>query len=259
MKTFLILTIVQTFSLFSYGFILPLDLILEKNVASSGSQIVVVEQDVILKDGLQEVVVRETWQIEGDKNLRLTATGVGELKDALKIHAIYNGKTRTTMIGKNRMTDAAPGDFFERYLSVRSIHSFKNYLNDLGINPVVRMSRADGSIAFAVGQASQGSSLKPQMWFQQDNFQLRKIRFPSETEITFSDFITVNPRLVYPKTKKIEWAGKSAVIKVKNISDKTKIPISNFYPQNMDVPSELLVSNKNRMGAIIEDFYKRFR
>lgn len=259
MKTFLILTIVQTISLFSYGFILPLDLILEKNVATSGSQIFVVEQDVFLKEGLREVVIHESWQIEGDKNLRLTATGLGELKDAVKIVAIYNGKTRTSMIGKNSVTHAAPADFFEKFLSIRSVHSFKNYLTDLSIDPTVRLSRADGSIAFAIGLPSPLGTLKSQLWLQQDNFQIRKIRFPSEAEVTFSDFTEVSPKLTYPKTKKIEWSGKTAIIKVKSIADKTKIPISNFYPQNVETPSELLVSNKNTMGALIEDFYTRFR
>jgi hypothetical protein len=259
MKTFLTLTIVQTISLFSYGFILPLDLILEKNVATSGNQIFSVEQDVFLKEGMREVAIHESWQVEGDKNLRLTATGLGELKDVVKIVAIYNGKTRTSMIGKNRVTHPAPVDFFEKFLSVRSVHSFKTYLNELSIDPSVRFSRADGSITYAIGQASPVGSLKPQMWFQQDNFQVRKIRFPSEAEATFSDFAEVSPKLIYPKMKKIEWSGKTAIIKVKSIVDKTKIPISNFYPQNVETPSELLVSNKNTMGALIEDFYTRFR
>lgn len=259
MKTFLTLTIVQTISLFSYGFILPLDLILEKNVATSGNQIFAVEQDVFLKDGIREVAIHESWQIEGDKNLRLTATGLGELKDVVKFVAIYNGKTRTTMVGKNRVTNPAPTDFFEKFLSVRSVHSFKTYLAELAVDPNVRFSRADGSIAFAIGSASPVGSLKSQIWFQQDNFQVRKIRFPSESEATFSDFSEVNPKLVYPKTKKIEWSGKTATIKVKSVVDKTKIPISNFYPQNIDIPSEILVSNKNSTGALIEDFYTRFR
>lgn len=259
MKTFLTLTIVQTISLFSYGFILPLDLILEKNVATSGNQIFAVEQDVFLKEGIREVVIHESWQIEGDKNLRLTATGLGELKDVIKIVAIYNGKTRTSVIGKNRVTHPAPADFFEKFLSVRSLHSFKNYLADLSVDPTVRLSRADGSIAFAVGLPSPIGALKSQMWFQQDNFQVRKIRFPSEAEVTFSDFAEVSPKLIYPKLKKIEWSGKTATIKVKSIVDKTKIPISNFYPQNVETPSELLVSNKNTLGALIEDFYTRFR
>lgn len=259
MKTFLTLTIVQTISLFSYGFVLPLDLILEKNVATSGNQIIAVEQDVFLKEGLQEAVIHESWQIEGDKNLRLTATGTGVFKDAIRFVAIYNGKTRTILIGKNRVTEAAPADFFEKFLSVRSTHSFKNYLSEMTIDPVVRMSRADGSIAFAIGQASPVGSMKPQMWFQQDNFELRKVRFPSEAEATFSDFTTIHPRLVYPKTKKVDWAGRTAMIRVKSISDKTKIPLSNFYPQNIETPSEMMISNKSNLGALVEDFYKRFR
>ncbi len=259
MKTFLILTIVQTISLFSYGFILPLDVILEKNILINGSQIIAIEQDVIFKDGGQELVIHESWLIEGDKNLKLVATGVGELKDAVKIVAIYNGKARTTQVGKSRVTDAVAPDFFERYLSVRALGSYKNYLSELGVAPQVRLSRADGAIAFAIGQPSAPSALKPQLWFLQDSFQLRKMRFTSGAEISFTDFAVVNPKLDYPKTKKIEWSGKSVTIKIKSINDKPKVAITQFYPQNVDVPSELVVSNKGALGQLIEDFYKRFR
>ncbi len=250
---------VQTFSLFSYGFILPLDLILEKNVAINGTQIIAIEQDIFFKEGIQELGIHESWLIEGDKNLKLVATGLGELKDSVKVVAVYNGKSRTTMVGKNRITDLAAPDFFERYLSVRAVASYKNYLSELGVEPTVRLSRADGGIAFAVGQPSTATSRKPQLWFLQDSFQLRKMRLPSEAEVSFSDFVTVNPKLDYPKKKVVEWAGKSVTIKVKSINDKPKVNISQFYPQNLDMPSELLVSSKGPLGALIEDFYKRFR
>lgn len=259
MKTFLTLTIVQTISLFSYGFILPVDFILEKNIASSGNQIIALEQDVFFKDGLQDFVIHESWQIEGDKNLKLTAIGLGRLKDAVRIVNLYNGKNRTSLSGKNRITEFVSADFFEKFLSIRSMSSFKGYLSDLTIDPTVRLSRADGAIALAIGQPSAQGALKPQMWFQQDSFELRRIRFPSEADVSFGDYTTVSPKLTYPKIKKIEWAGKSVTIKVKSVTDKTKIPISNFYPQNLDTPSEFLLSNKSSIGQMIEEFYKRFR
>ncbi len=258
MKTLLLLTLVQTFSLFSYGFILPLDLILEKNIALSGQKIISVEQDVYFKDGLQEVAVHESWLIEGDKNLKLTATGLGELKDIVKIMAVYNGKNRTTLVGKNKLTEIVGRDFFERYLSIRSIDSYKMYLNELTINPNVRLSRANGVIAFAVGDMST-EILKPQIWIGQDSFQIQKIRLPSEAEVVFDDYAVINTSLTYPKTKKLDWAGKTVVIKVRSISDKTKVSAETFYPRSLETPSEIFVSNKNSMGLMIEEFYKRFR
>jgi hypothetical protein len=259
MKTFLILTIVQTISLFSYGFILPLDLILQKNVSANGNQVISVEQDVFFKDGAQELAIHESWLIEGDKNLKMTATGLGELKDSLKIVALYNGKNRTIVVGKNRQTEVVGPDFFEKYLSIRSVDSYKTYLTELHITPSVRLSRASGAIAFAIGEPSTPNALKPQFWIQQDNFHLNKIRLPSAAEVAFDDYLTIGTQLNYPKTKRLNWAGKSVLIKVKSVNDKAKVPASTFYAQNLDTPSELLISNKNTMGLMIEEFYKRFR
>jgi hypothetical protein len=259
MKTLITLTIVQTFSIFCYGFILPLDVILQKNVALNGVNTISVEQNVFFKDGVLELGVHESWLIEGDKNMRLTATGLGDLKDTVRIVAIYNGKNRTTVIRKNKVTKVVGRDFFERYLSIRSVETYKNYLAELTISPVVRLSRANGAIAFAIGEPSANKILKPQAWIKQDSFQLQKIRFPSEAEISFDDYVTRSPRLDYPNTKKLEWAGKSVTIKVLSVHEKPRFAANAFSSNSLDSPSEILVSNKNSIGLTLEEFYKRFR
>ncbi len=259
MKTFFALTLVQLFLSFSYGFVLPLDTILKKHVVLNGSKIIALEQDVFFKESGLEAVIHETWLIEGDKNLKLIATGTGDLKDSFKIVALYNGKYRSILIGKNRVTDLVANDFFERYLSVRSADSFKSYLQSLQIQPQVRLSRAEGAVAYAVGMASTPEALNPQAWFKQDSFELVKLRLPSEAEVSLEDFIAISPQLTYPKTKKIEWAGKSALIKVRQISDKNKYKLTDFYPQNLSQPTDVAFLQKSPLHTTIEDFYKRFR
>lgn len=258
MKTFFALTIVQLFVQYSYGFVPPLEMLLKKNVNLSGSKIISVEQDLFFKEGSSEATIHESWIIEGDKNLKLIATASGDLKDFFKIVAVYNGKYRSVLIGKNKSTDFYGKDFFEKYLSVRSADSFKNYLKDLQIAPSVRLSRANGTISYAVGEPS-AETLKPQIWIKQDSFELQKIRLPSEAEITLEDQTNVSPLLSYPKTKKVEWAGKTVLIKVRSITDKTKFKLSDFYPQNLDQPTEVHLANKTPLSQTIEEFYKRFR
>lgn len=258
MKTFILLTIVQLTSLFSYAYIMPLDAVLKKNTALSGNQIFAVEQDVIFKDAIREYIVHESWLIEGDKNLKVTATGVGDLKDSFRYVAIYNNKNKTTLNGKNKISQATDADFFERYLAVRSVDSYKNYLHDLKINPAVRLSRAGGATAYAVGEPSPAGTLKPQLWIEQDAFTLRKLRAPSEAEFSFNDYAAYGT-IQYPKTKLVSWAGKEVQIKVRSVSTKTGATLNTFYPQNLDQPSEILISNKGPIAVTIEDFYKRFR
>ena len=254
----MVLTIVQWFCSFSYGFILPLDIVLSKTVALSGNQIFSVEQDVIFNEAGEDFIVRETWLIEGYKNLKLTAVGQGSLKDLLKLTFVYNSKHKTSLIGKTKTSETVSSDFFERYLSVRSADSFKKHLNDLSISPLVRLSRVAGAVAFAIGEPSSATQLKPQLWIDQETFQIRKMRLPSTAEVSLDDY-QIFKQTNYPMSKKINWSGHSILIKVRQVSTKTGASLASFYPQNLDQPSEINLSTKGDIGLFIQEFYKRFR
>src|SRR6476620_11360583 len=130
MKTFgltAVLTLVQLFAFTSQAYILPLESVLQKSAATAGNSILSVEQDVQFRDGAKIYTVKETWLIEGDRNLRLTAKGVGELKDAVNLNFVYNNKNRTRLNGKNKVTQPAGADFFEKYLAIKSKDSYFAY------------------------------------------------------------------------------------------------------------------------------------
>lgn len=258
MKTFAVLTIVQLFSLFSYAFVLPLESILNKNVALAGNSVIQVEQNVIFRDGTHDMRVHESWLIEGDRNLKLVATGQGELRDLVHLNWLYNNNTRTQVVGKVRSSSNVPLDFFERFLAIKSRDSYLSYLSSLGIAQKVRYSRAGGFVCFAVGEASTESRLSPQLWFEQNDFHLVKIRFPSEAEVEFSDY-DVFGKVHYPLVKKIEWAGKSVTIQVLSVNTKTSHSIRDFYPENLDTPSDMQLANKGPLGELVEEFYRKFR
>ncbi len=259
MKTFIVATIVQLTSLFSYAYVMPLDVVLKKNTALTGTQIFAVEQDVIFKDQVREYIIRESWLIEGDRNLKLTATGTGDLKDSFRFVAIYNTKNKTILMGKNKVTQVTELDFFERYLAIRSTDSFKNYLSEMKIAPSIRLSRAGGAAAFALGEASPTANvLHTQVWIEQESFALRKIRLPSAAEVSFSDYSTFG-NVRYPKSKKVSWANNEVQIKVRSVTTKTGATLNTFYPQNLEQPSEILLANKGATATLIEEFYKRFR
>lgn len=258
MKTFIVATIVQLTSLFSYAYVMPLDAVLKKNTALTGRQIFAVEQDVIFKDAIREHIVHESWLIEGDRNLKLVATGTADLKDSFRLVTIYNSKSKTSLIGKNRVTQVADLDFFERYLAVRSADSFHTYLKEMGIPANIRLSRSGGAIAFAVGEASPVDSLHAQLWIEQENFALSRIRLPSGAEVAFSDYATYG-NILYPKTKIVSWAHNQVQIKVRSVTAKTGATLSAFYPQNLDQPSEVQLATGGTTAQLIEEFYKRFR
>ncbi|MEQ1721535.1 MAG: hypothetical protein ABL930_00035 [Pseudobdellovibrio sp.] len=240
------------------AYILPIETILNKNTALAGNGIISIEQDVIFKEGNKEYVIHEQWLIEGDKNLKLTAIGTGELKDLFKVHYLYNNKNKTQIIGKNKIVNESSREFFEKFLVIKSSDSYRSYLKDLNISSNVRLSRAGGSICFAIGDASTDKALSPQFWIDQDFFRLKKIRLPSETEIEFADYKEYGD-LNYPMSKQVDWADKSVNIKVTKVSTKTGETIKSFYPESLDLPSEITLNAKGAVGLRIEEFYKRFR
>lgn len=262
MKTFTLLTVmtlVQFVSSLAGAYILPLENILQKNALLAGAGILSVEQDVHFVEGGKTYTVRETWLIEGDRNLRLTARGLGELRDAVNLTYLYNNKNRTQKIGTNRQTKTAGPDFFEKFLAIKSKDSYLGYLKELGVSDQVRLSRAAGNVCFAVGDTSPSvTQLTPQIWFVQDSFRLAKIRFNSQAEINFTEYEERNG-VHYPKKKLIEFNGQTVNAVVTKFGPSSSSSIRDFYPDTVEAASVLNISSLGGVGPLIEAFYTRFR
>lgn len=261
MKTFvalLLMTLVQLNSIKTEAYILPLEIILQKSAQLAGHSIIGVEQEVQFKDGLKTYSIKESWLVEGDRNLKLTATGMGDLKEAIKVSSIYNTKNRTSLLAQNKIASPYGSDFFEKYLAIKSKDSFENYLKELNVAPQVRLSRAGGLICFAVGTESTTDNLNSQVWIDQNSFRLVKMRLPSNAEIEFLDYI-VKDGIHYPLKKIINWDGKTVTIIVKKLTTKANATIKNFYPETLDTSSQISLGKYGVAGAVFEDFYTRFR
>lgn len=262
MKTFTLLTVmtlVQLVSSLAGAYILPLENILQKNAALAGSGILSVEQDVHFVEAGKTYTVHETWLIEGDRNLRLTARGLGELRDSVNLTYLYNNKNRTQKNGTTRQAKPAGPDFFEKFLAIKSKDSYVGYLKDLGISDQVRLSRAAGNVCFAVGDVSPSlTQLTPQIWFVQDSFRLAKIRFSSQAEVEFSEYEERNG-VHYPKKKHIEFNGQTVNAVVTKFGPSSSSSIRDFYPETVEAASVLNVASAGAVGLQIEAFYSRFR
>lgn len=252
------MTLVQLAASITQAYILPLDFILQKSAALAGSSILSVEQDVQYKEGAKTYTIRETWLIEGDRNLKVHVRGLGELKDAINAHYLYNNKTRTLTVQNSKSTKTVGADFFERYLAIKSKDSYYAYLREMKIGETVRLSRAAGLVTFAVGNISTETDVQPHFWFDQDSFRLVKVRFPSQAEAEFSDY-TEKDKIHYPRIKTISWQGKSVTIKVNKVARDTKSSIQDFYPDALSPSAPATLGNYGYAGAVLEEFYTRFR
>ena len=242
----------------SFSFIPPIGFILEKSAKTTGKEIYSIDQEVIFNVLGEEVIVKENWLVEGDKNLKLSAYGQGALKQNVSIHTVYNSKVKTQFLGATRQSVALTTDFFQKYFFIRSSGSFTSYLSDLSISPEVRISRVDGRIGYALGKPTE-TRYHPQIWIDQEEFMVRKIRLPSETEVELSDFQEVKAGFQIARTQKITWGGVSATVKVMKVTPKPKESLNAFYPQYLDTPSVLSFPDTNAMSDVITNFYKRFR
>jgi len=262
-KTIVCLVLIQ--SSFALAYIPEIPFVLKKASTTTGRKIIQIEQEVTFKVGEEEAKVDETWLIEGDKNLKLSAVGKNLYKESIKLNYLYNGKNKTFLTGKNKNVAPVNLDFFQRYLFIRSQSSFINYLKELNIPAMdksnIKLSRADGVITFLIGQPSE-QNLNPQVWIGQDDFVVRKIRTPSAAEITLSQ-ITSFPKDVYvAKAQTITWQNSQPItvqIRIKKIDVDAGGSLTNFYPQNLDMPSEMTFANKTPLTAVVEEFYSRFR
>lgn len=257
-----LLILIQTS--YSQAYIPELPFILKKSTTTTGQKIIQIEQEIIFKSGEDEARVDEVWLIEGDRNLKVTATGKNLYKESIKLNYLYNGKNRTFYSGKNKMVSAVTPDFYQRLLFIRSKDSFQNYLKEFNIAPQVRLSRAAGAINFLIGQPSE-QNLNPHLWIGQDDFVIRKIRTPSTAEITLDQVASYPNDTYMARNQTISWSSavgaplKTVQIKIKKIDWRASGSIQSFYPQNNEVPSEISFANKTDLTSMIEEFYSRFR
>ncbi len=265
LKNKTIVCLILIHSTLAQAYVPDISFVLKKASGTTGRKIIQIEQEVTFKVGEEEAKVDETWLIEGDKNLKLSAVGKNFYKDSIKLNYLYNGKNKTFLIGKNKVINLVSLDFFQRYLFIRSQNSFMNYLKDLNIaaqdSSHIKLSRADGVISFLIGQPS-AQNLNPQVWIGQDDFVVRKIRSPSAAEISLSQITSFPKDIFIAKTQTITWqnaAPMTVQIKIKKIDVNAGGSITAFYPQNLDLPSEMTFSNKTPLTAVIEEFYSRFR
>lgn len=259
MKYLILITMILTKVCWTFAAIPSLSFVLQKSAATTGRQILQIEQDVIFKIGPEEAVVSETWLIEGDRNLKLLATGKGLYKQNVHLQAVYNNKLKTSLFQKNKQTVGITTDFFQKYLFIRSAKSFEGYLSELGIPAIHRLSRADGRPVFALGEPSSIELSNPQIWIDQDDFVIRKIRLPSLTEVEFSQIHSVDKNTSIAKLQVVKWGPYQVIIKIKSITAKPGLNISTFTPQSLDQNSEIFFANKTPLTDVIEQFYQRYR
>lgn len=265
------------------AYILPTRTILQKTSENAGSGIYAIEQEVQFSNGEETVAIRETWLIDSDRTMRLTVSGNKELQKTFKLQFLYNGGQKWSMVNNNRSSSKAPEDFLEKYLNFRSPEIFANTLASFKIIPTsaynkkplvkagtevkhdaeswVRYSRTGGVVTYAFGSPTpaEQENGNPGIWIEQDHFVVRKVRLPSQVEMSADNYNQFAKGLNYPRTRTIRWGNNTVTIRLISASSRPQTAVNLFQPSSLD--SNLKWDGIQSLPAkdVITEFYTRFR
>lgn len=255
-------------------------IILQKTCENAGSGLYQIEQELQFQNGGDTLTLKETWLIENENNMKLLVTSTKDQanKDSISFFVQYTNGVRSSNISllpNHRNTD----EFLQKYFFIRSSESLAQVLQRWEIANVnsllkkpgrtgkdsngidesyLRLSRTGGVVAYAFGTPSQANANTPGLWIEQDQFVIRKLRLPTQTELVADRFSTYSRNLNYPRIQTVRWGNNSVTIQTLSVSTKNKDIWASFGGKSANIGKlDGLIGQP--ANAAIEDFYKRFR
>jgi hypothetical protein len=186
-------------------------------------------------------------------------------------------------VNGTRKSEKTPDEFLERYLNFRNADIFSNHLAQLKIVPPhammkkplvkigndikhepeawVRYSRTGGAVNYALGTPSPADQEtgNPGIWIEQDQFVVRKLRLPSQVEMSANNYNQFSKGLYYPRARTIRWGNNTVTIRLISASPRPQTAVSLFQPNSLD--SNIKWDGVSALPAkdVITEFYTRFR
>ncbi len=252
--------------------------ILSRVVDNAGAGPYLVEQEVQFPVGTDSFTVKETWYIDNENNMVLEVHGTRELKDRLHFVISYQGNKKSWVTSKGAQSHALSFDFIEKPFYIRRSDSLGQHFIQAGILPPlalarkatprnlnevhyqqeawVRMGRVGGSLAWVFGEPAKPDStqLPPGLWIEQDQFYIRKIRWPQQVELTADNYSSFSRGLNLPKNRILRWSA--GQVNIQLLSAKS---FSSKERPNKNAAFNIGVLQNLPVRAAFEEFYTRFR
>ena len=264
-----------------FAYIPPTRMILQRTSENAGSGVYAIEQEVQFTSGQDSFFVKETWLVENDHSMRLTVTGTKDLKDQFKMQYVYAGGLRWNL-GSGRESKRMNEDFLEKYFHFRTSEHLATAMMQIKILPpnalakkplpktvdlikyepeeFVRLSRTGGTINYAYGLPSAvDSNPNAGLWIEQDQFLIRKLRLPSQVEVTAENYNAYARGLNFPKVRTVRWGQNTVTIRLIGVTTRPKTAPAQFQPASLDTPIKLDALNSQPAKDVVLDFYSRFR
>jgi hypothetical protein len=271
------------FATVSWGALPPTRMILQKTSENAGSGLYAIEQEVQFSSGESTMTLRETWLIENERAMRLTVTGDKELGAGFKLQFVYNGGQKWSLVSNSRKNEKISSDFIERFFHYRNPENLAQNLVLLKILPAdgfqkrpvgrvgtdfkyqaepwLRYSRTGGVVNYAFGiPANPNQDLSnPGLWVEQDRFVIRKLRLPSQAEVSADNYSEFSKGLSLPRMRTLRWGSHTATIRLISVAARPATASNQVQPQSLDINTTLEGLKGQPAYESVTEFYSRFR
>jgi hypothetical protein len=213
----------------SWAYIPPYWMIMSRVAENHGKGMYVVDQDLIFPATEGEpLIVNEKWYVMSEGKFRVEVTGRRQLKDKINLIYVYDESRRHFIDEAGvRKSIRTPNDFFEPLFHFRFSKSIRPYLVAQKIAPAeslrsephkysqknpqpepenfIRLGRIDGIVTYIVGLPTlpNSSNKSPGIWIDQDQFNIRQVRYPSQVQVTARRYNTYSQGFKFPRERDI--------------------------------------------------------
>jgi hypothetical protein len=254
-----------------------------QNMPKKGVGGLVIDQDV----SLGTLLLHEHWIIENAETMKVTVTNAATTTPPFRLDILYRDGKRSLYDAQGQVKTASESsEFVEPYLYFRTSASLIANLQRAKIlppdfskqmrppvtdletykytpEPYIQLERVGGLPAYALGAKATESKATAGLWIEQDEFTLRRLRWPSqaEMEITKSaSYPAVGLKL--PTERIIRWGDNVAtlhVVSVKPLKEaSTYLSTTGFVAAASEKVASQIPENTPQNDRL-KEFYSRFR
>ncbi len=258
--------------------------ILGRYTHHNGKSAYIIEQEVQFQTDAEQYVLREKWMIENASSMYLIVGSDQTGNGAAHMEVLYHDNRRVYFDNFGSVKSAGLStEFIEPFMFFHSARGLLDALQAAKILPasfglekphitkietykpqvesLVQLSRSGGVITYQFGELTPPNieKLNPAFWIDQDSFNFRRMRFPTQAEVLADKHAQFSGGLHLPRERTVNWDNHSAIIRVLSVKLLPKSSRAWFSPNYLTGHAGPTQSLKLPPSQQVTEFYSRFR
>ena len=258
--------------------------ILGRYTHNNGKASYIIEQEVQFQTDTEQYVLREKWLVENANSMYLIVGSDQSGAGAAHMEVLYHEGRRIYFDNLGTVKSAGlSSEFIEPFMFYRSARGLLDALQSAKVMPssfgleksritkletfrpapenLVQLSRSGGVITYQLGEPTPPTveKLNPGFWVEQDAFNFRRLRFPSQAEVVADKHAQFAGGLHLPRERTINWDNHSALIRVLSVKILPKSQRAWFSANYLTGHAGAAQALKLPASQQVTEFYSRFR